>query len=133
MQNRINIMGRLVGDPELRYTKNSTPVCSCRIACERDYKNADGERETDFIDVVAWRNLAENMAQYFSKGRMAIIDGRLQIRPWTGRDGTKHYATEILASSVYFGDSKPAGTAEAAEPAAVGAGYTDDYDEKLPF
>lgn len=109
MLNHISIMGRLVADPELRRTTKGTAVCSFRIACDRDQKNADGEHDTDFLDVVAWRGLAENISRYFTKGRMAIIDGRLQIRPWTDRDGVRHYATEILASRVYFGDSRPKG------------------------
>lgn len=109
MLNHITIMGRLVADPELRRTPKGTAVCTFRIACDRDVKNADGERETDFIDVVAWRGLAENVARYFSKGRMAVLEGRLQICPWTDRDNVRHYATEILASRIYFGDSKPKG------------------------
>lgn len=84
MLNRITIMGRLVANPELRYTPKGTPVCSIRIACDRETKNADGEYDTDFIDVVAWRSVAENIARRFAKGRMAVIDGRLQIRPWDG-------------------------------------------------
>lgn len=107
MLNRITIMGRLVADPELRRTPKGSAVCSFRIACDRDQKNADGEYDTDFIDVVAWHGLAENIARYFTKGRMAVIDGRLQIRPWTDRDGARHYATEILAGRIYFGDSRP--------------------------
>ena len=90
MLNRITIMGRLVANPELRYTPKGTPVCSIRIACDRETKNADGEYDTDFIDVVAWRSVAENIARRFAKGRMAIVDGRLQIRPWTDRDGIRH-------------------------------------------
>ena len=100
MLNRITIMGRLVANPELRYTPKGTPVCSIRIACDRETKNADGEYDTDFIDVVAWRGQAENIARRFAKGRMAVIDGRLQIRPWTDRDGIRHYATEITASTL---------------------------------
>ena len=116
MLNRITIMGRLVANPELRYTPKGTPVCSIRIACDRETKNADGEYDTDFIDVVAWRGQAENIARRFAKGRMAIVDGRLQIRPWTDRDGIRHYATEILANRVYFGDSRPAAEAENEPP-----------------
>lgn len=107
MLNHISIMGRLVADPELRRTPKGTAVCTFRIACDRDAKNADGEHDTDFIDVVAWRGLAESVSRYFTKGRMAVVDGRLQIRPWTDRDGERHYATEILANRVYFGDSRP--------------------------
>ena len=126
MLNRITIMGRLVANPELRYTPKGTPVCSIRIACDREVKNADGEYDTDFIDVVAWRSVAENIARRFAKGRMAVIDGRLQIRPWTDRDGIRHYATEILANRVYFGDSRPAVEAENEPPEEDGYDYNDE-------
>ena len=106
MLNHIDIAGRLVRDPELREA-NGVPVCSFRIACDRDYKTQSGERETDFFDVVAWRKLAETVGQYFTKGRMAVVSGRLQARTWTDRDQNKRYSTEIVADSVYFGDSKP--------------------------
>ena len=106
MLNYIFIMGRLTQDPELRRA-GDTPVCTFRIACDRDYKTKDGNKETDFVDVVAWRGLAETVAKYFAKGRMAIVEGRLQIRPWTDKDGNKRYATEIVAERVRFGDSKP--------------------------
>ncbi|MBQ9346845.1 MAG: single-stranded DNA-binding protein [Oscillibacter sp.] len=106
MLNRIIVMGRLTKDPELR-DANGTPVCTIRIACDRDYKSQNGERETDFFDVVAWRGVAETVSKYFTKGRMIVVDGRLQIRPWTDRENVKRYATEIVADSVYFGDSKP--------------------------
>ena len=126
MLNQITIMGRLVANPELRYTPKGTPVCSIRIACDRETKNADGEYDTDFIDVVAWRSVAENIARRFAKGRMAIVDGRLQIRPWTDRDGIRHYATEILANRVYFGDSRPAVEAENEPPEEDNYDYDDE-------
>jgi len=132
MLNHITIMGRLVADPELRRTQKGTAVCSFRIACDRDVKNADGEHDTDFIDVVAWRGLAENIARYFIKGRMAVIDGRLQIRPWTDRDGTRRYTTEILASRVYFGDSRPRDeNGENSDEPSEGDDLNDDGE--LPF
>ena len=106
MLNHIVMMGRLTKDPELRQA-GDTPVCSFRIACDRDYKNKAGEKETDFVDVVVWRKMGENVAKYFSKGRMAVVSGRLQIRPWTDQEGNKRYSTEIVAEHVYFGDSKP--------------------------
>ena len=106
MLNRIIVMGRLTKDPELRDAKG-TPVCTIRIACDRDFKSQNGERETDFFDVVAWRGLADTVSKYFTKGRMIVVDGRLQIRPWTDRDNVKRNATEIVADHVYFGDSKP--------------------------
>lgn len=107
MMNRITLMGRLVRDPELRRTQNNIPVCSFSIACDRDYKNADGEKVTDFIDIVAWRQTAEFVSKYFTKGRMAVVDGRMQLWDWTDREGKKRRSAEILASSVNFGDSKP--------------------------
>lgn len=108
MLNHIVIMGRLTRDPELRYTSNGTSVASFTLAVDRDFKNASGDRETDFIDVVAWRNTAEFVSRNFSKGRMAVVSGRLQIRVWTDKDGSKRKSAEIVADSVYFGDSKPA-------------------------
>ena len=108
MLNRLTLMGRLCADPELRTTQNGVPVCSFRLAAERDYPDANGERVTDFFDVVAWRGTAEFVSKYLSKGRMAVIDGRLQLRDWTDREGNKRRAAEVIADSVYFGDSKPA-------------------------
>lgn len=106
MLNHITIMGRLTRDPELRRTQSGTAVTSFSIACDRDFKSQSGEKETDFIDVVAWRNTAEFVSRYFSKGRMAVVEGRLQIRDWTDREGGKRRSTEIVADNVYFGDSK---------------------------
>ena len=106
MLNKIVIMGRLTRDPELRRTQNGTPVTSFSIACDRDFKSQNGEKETDFIDVVAWRGTAEFVSRYFGKGRMAVVEGRLQIRDWTDRDGGKRRSAEIVADNVYFGDSK---------------------------
>ena len=130
MLNRITIMGRLVANPELRYTPKGTPVCSIRIACDQETKNADGEYDTDFIDVVAWRGQAENIARRYTKGRMVAIDGRLQIRPWTDRDGIRHYATEILANRVYFGDSRPV---EAKDEPPEEDNYDYDDEGELPI
>ena len=109
MLNKIVVMGRLTRDPELRRTQNGTAVTSFSVACDRDFKSQSGEKETDFIDVVAWRTTAEFVSKYFAKGRMAVVFGRLQLRDWTDRDGNKRRAAEIVADSVYFGDSKPAG------------------------
>jgi single-strand DNA-binding protein len=106
MLNNITIMGRLTRDPELRRTQNGIAVTSFSIACDRDYKPENGERETDFIDCVAWRGTAEFVQKYFAKGRMAVVSGRLQIRPWTDKDGNKRRSAEIVAENVYFGDSK---------------------------
>ena len=107
MLNHITLMGRLTRDPELRRTGSGTAVTSFTLAVDREFKDKDsGERQTDFIDVVAWRTTAEYVCKYFSKGRMAVVEGRLQIRDWTDKDGGKRKSAEILANSVYFGDSK---------------------------
>ncbi len=109
MLNKIFIMGRLTRDPELRRTQNGTAVAGFALAVDRDYKNADGTKETDFIEVVAWRSSAEFVSKYFTKGRMAIVEGRLQIRDWTDKDGNKRRNAEVVADNVYFGDSKKEG------------------------
>lgn len=106
MLNRVTLMGRLVADPELRSTASNLSVCSFRIAVDRDYKKGD-QKETDFIDIVAWRSTAEFVANYFKKGRVIAVDGRLQIRQWTDNDGNKRFVTEVIADNVYFGDSRP--------------------------
>ena len=103
--NHIVIMGRLTKDVELRRTNSGVAVASFTIACDRDFGN-NGEKETDFVDVVAWRNTAEFVDKYFSKGRMAVVSGRLQIRTWNDKDGNKRKTAEIVADNVYFGDSK---------------------------
>ena len=118
MLNRIVLMGRLTRDPELRRTQSGTAVVSFSVACDRDYAAQGAEKETDFIDVVAWRNTADFVSKYFSKGRMAVVSGRLQIRSWEDKDGNKRKTAEIVAESVYFGDSKRDGqNASAAAPA----------------
>ena len=106
MLNKIIIMGRLTRDPELRRTGSGTAVTSFSLAVDRDFKSQSGEKETDFIDVVAWRSTAEFVSKYFTKGRMAVVEGRLQIRDWTDRDGGKRRSAEVVADNVYFGDSK---------------------------
>ena len=107
MLNKIIIMGRLTRDPELRRTGSGTAVTSFSLAVDRDFKSQSGEKETDFIDVVAWRSTAEFVSKYFTKGRMAVVEGRLQIRDWTDKDGGKRRSAEIVADNVYFGDSNP--------------------------
>ena len=106
MLNRIVLMGRLTRDPELRRTQSGTAVTSFTIACDRDFKAQSGEKETDFIDIVAWRGTAEFVSKYFAKGRMAIVEGRLQIRDWTDNNGGKRRSAEVVADNIYFGDSK---------------------------
>ena len=151
MLNQIIIMGRLTRDPELRRTQSGTAVCSFSVAVDRDFKSQSGEKETDFIDVVAWRATAEFAAKYFTKGRMAIVEGRLQIRPWTDKEGNSRRSAEVVADNIYFGDSKrdsagdmggysaPAYTAPAGGYSApVGGGSSgfaeiDEEDGDLPF
>ena len=106
MLNKIIIMGRLTRDPELRRTGSGTAVTSFSLACDRDFKSQSGEKETDFIEVVAWKNTAEFVSKYFSKGRMAVVEGRLQIRDWTDKSGNKRTTAEVVADNVYFADSK---------------------------
>lgn len=109
MLNKIFIMGRLARDPELRHTQSGTAVASFTLAVDRDFKEKNtGEKVTDWIDVVAWRNTAEFVSKYFSKGRMAVVEGRLQIRDWNDRDGNKRRSAEVVADNIYFGDSKRA-------------------------
>ena len=105
MLNHIVVMGRLTHDPELRKTAAGVSVTSFSVAVDRDFSQ-DGQKETDFIDVVAWRSTAEFAAKYFTKGRMAVVSGRLQIRNWEDKEGNKRRTAEILAENIYFGDSK---------------------------
>ena len=107
MLNHIVLMGRLTRDPELRRTGSGLAVASFSLAVDRDFGNREtGERETDFIDIVAWRNTAEFVSKYFTKGRMAVVSGRLQIRNWTDKEGNKRRSAEVVADNVYFGDSR---------------------------
>lgn len=110
MLNRVIVMGRLTKDPELRRTQSGHAVAGFSVACDRDY-SGDGGKETDFLDIVAWRSTAEFVSKYFTKGRMAVVSGRLQIRSWTDKDGNGRRSAEIVADSIYFGDSKPGGQA----------------------
>ena len=133
MLNKIILMGRLTRDPELRRTGNGTAVTSLTLAVDRDYKSQSGEKETDFIDVVAWRSTAEFVSRYFAKGRMAVVEGRLQIRDWTDKDGGKRRSAQVVADNVYFGDSKrtvsDSDTPAAGEIAAIPEGE----EGELPF
>ena len=140
MLNHITIMGRMTRDPELRRTGSGVAVTSFSIACDRDIANKDsGERETDFIDCVAWRGAGEFVGKHFNKGSMIVVSGRLQIRSWTDKDGNKRRTAEVIADNVYFGDSKkesssaPAG--EYAAPVAPASDFAllSGDDEQLPF
>lgn len=110
--NRVNIMGRLGKDPELRRTNDGTAVCSFSLAVERDFSDESGKRPVDWVDVVVWRKSAEFVCKYFSKGQQAVVDGSLRQRSWE-KDGVKHNTLEVLADRVYFGDTKSSGTSAA--------------------
>lgn len=145
MLNHITIMGRLVRDPDLRRTQSGTAVASFTLAVDRDFANKDtNEKECDFIDCVAWRNTGEFVSKYFSKGRMAVVSGRLQMRKWTDNNGQKRISAEVVADNVYFGDSKPKDGTNSAAPvdtaapagAPVMAGdfaMLEGDDSELPF
>lgn len=130
MLNLITAMGRFTRDPELRYTNTQTPVTSFTIACDRDFADKDtGERKTDFIDCVAWRGTAEFINKYFSKGSMAVVTGRLQLRDWVDNDGNKRRNAEILVGDIYFGEKK-----KESAPAAAPEFYDIPDDEMdVPF
>ena len=135
MLNTITIMGRMTRDPEIRHTDSGVSVASFALAVDRDFGNREtGEKETDFIDVVAWRNTAEFVSKYFSKGRMAVVSGRLQIRSWTDKDGNKRRSAEVVADNVYFGDSKrDSSSAPAPAPAQDDYAMLTDEDSNSPF
>ena len=125
MLNHITIAGRLARDPELRRTGTGVAVTSFTLAVDRDYAPDGQEKETDWIDCVAWRNTGEFVAKHFAKGRMAIVSGRLQIRSWTDKEGNKRRTAEVVADNVYFGDSKPEGNSQGGN--AYGSAPTSTY------
>ena len=154
MLNHIVLMGRLTRDPELRRTGSGIAVASFSLAVDRDFGSSanNGEKETDFIDIVAWRNTAEFVSKYFTKGRMAVVEGRLQIRAWQDKEGNNRRSAEVVADNVYFGDSRPGGAggnnggySQAPAYGAPAGGYSapvggpsdfaeiDEEDGDLPF
>lgn len=134
MLNRIIISGRMTADPELRRTQSGTAVASFTLAVERDFKNQNGGKETDFINCVAWKGSAEFASNYFSKGRMAVVDGRLQMRDWTDKDGNKRRSFDVVVQSMYFCDSKKEETAyPSAQDLANRFEELDNSEEILPF
>ena len=150
MLNHITIMGRFVRDPELRRTGSGIAVASFTLAVDRDFKaSSGGEKEVDFIDCVAWRQTGEFVSKYFTRGRMAVVSGKLQIRSWTDKDGNKHRTAEVNADNVYFADSKSEKTSTAPQtqaPASYGTpaysapaypasdfAMLEDDDAQLPF
>lgn len=132
MLNQITIMGRLTKDPELRRTGSGTAVASFSIACEDDFSSKGTEKQTHFFDCTAWRNTAEFISKYFAKGRMIIVTGRLTTREWTGNDGSKHRNVEIIADTVYFGDSKKDGNNAAAPAGGYNAPAGGGYNAPAP-
>lgn len=134
MLNSVSIQGRLARDPELRKTQSGLSVCSISLAVERDFADkASGKREADFLNVVAWRNTADFIANYFLKGDMMVVCGRLQARSYTDRDGNKRTATEVLAESAYFCGSKPRRDESIAPPPYSDMPNNDGDEEELPF
>ena len=140
MLNRIILMGRLTRDPELRHTQTGTPVASFSLAVDRDFKDkTTGEKSTDFIDIVAWRQTAEFVSRFFTKGRMAVVEGRLQIRDWIDKDGGKRRSAEVIADGIYFAGAKAAppseGNADEGTLPPPPAGDLQDLDDdgELPF
>lgn len=127
MLNQIIIMGRLTRDPELRRTANGIAVASFTLAVDRDFSPKEGEKETDFVDCVAWRNTGEFVSKHFTKGRMAVVSGRLQIRGYTDKEGNKRRVAEVVAESVYFGDSKKEASSD--NSASNGGGYGGGYPD----
>lgn len=142
--NRIIIQGRLCADPELRHTQSGIPVATARIAVERNFKDkSTGERAADFVNIVAWRGTGEFFNKFFTKGRMVVVDGRLQMRDWTDKDGSKRTTAEIVAENVYFGDSKREDSSNTLRAYNQPSGYGDTTaegqfseipdDEEMPF
>ncbi|MDY3014682.1 MAG: single-stranded DNA-binding protein [Evtepia sp.] len=124
MLNKIFLQGRLVADPELRHTQSGVAVASFRLAVDRDFKDREtGERKADFINVVAWRQTGEFVSRFLSKGRMAIVEGKLQTREYTDREGNRRYATEVVADNVYFADSRKEAEGGGYAPAPARGGY----------
>lgn len=132
MLNKVILMGRMARDPELRRTGTGVAVCSFTLAVDRDFKGQNGEKETDFIDVVTWRGTAEFVSKYFSKGRLAAVVGSLQIRNWE-KDGVKHRSAEIIADNVYFGESRQGTMSDNLEDQKPAFAQIEQADDDLPF
>ena len=134
MSNRIVLIGRLTKDPELRYTQSGKAVCTFTLAVDRPYLANNGNREADFINIVVWNKTAENCAQYLAKGKLAAVDGRLQIRSYDGQDGQRRYVTEVIADNVQFLSPKSEAQQSGQQEAWIGdsGGYASPADD-LPF
>lgn len=133
MLNHIVIMGRLARDPELRHTQSGTPVATFRMAVDRDFKDKNtGERATDWIDVVAWRGTGEFVSRYLAKGRLAVVEGRLQMREWTDKEGNRRTTAEVVADNVYFADSRRDGDGGDRGGSYGAPGYGGGYGNSRP-
>lgn len=136
MLNKVFLQGRLVADPELRHTQQGTPVASYRLAVDRDYKSKDSNAQnTDFVNIVSWRNTAEFVSRYFTKGRMMLVEGRLQMRSYTDKDGNRRVAAEVVTDNVHFADSRKDGGNNEDGSLQESAGFEElaDDDGDLPF
>lgn len=133
MLNHIVLQGRLCADPELRHTPSGVAVASVSVACDRDRKQEDGSRETDFIDLVAWRGTAEFLSRYFRKGDMVLAEGRMQIRNWTDKEGNKRRSAEVQAAQLYFGSAKTGNRSGETAVAPQEIRELDEDDGNLPF
>jgi len=136
MLNRVILIGRLTKDPELRYTPNGVAVTNFTLAVERNFKNAQGEKETDFFSCSVFKQLAELCANYLAKGKLASVDGRIQIRTYNDKDGQKHWVTEIIGESVQFLSPKDGGNENTESPAKSGKGsfgHEVNLDDDIPF
>lgn len=141
MLNRVVLIGRLTRDPELRYTPNGVAVASFTLAVDRNFKNAQGERETDFIPCVVYRQLAELCANYLAKGKLAAVDGRMQVRSYDGQDGQKRWVTEVIGENVRFLSPKDGGSSGSGSSSPSGSssgevgsfGHEVSLDDDIPF
>ena len=136
MLNKVFLQGRLVADPELRHTQQGRPVASYRLAVDRGYKSKDSNAQnTDFVNIVSWRNTAEFVCKYFTKGRMMLVEGRLQMRDYTDRDGNRRVAAEVVTDNVHFADSRKDGSNNEDGSLQESAGFEEltDDDGDLPF
>ena len=137
MLNTVNLMGRFTKAPELRHTTSGVSVTAFTLAVDRDYAPKDGERETDFIECVAWRNTAEFVCKYFNKGSMAVVSGSLEVRKWTDKEGNNRRATEVKVENIYFGSSKQSqGGGETVKPVPAAPVYNnaaEDYADDIPY
>lgn len=134
MYNRVILIGRLTKDPELRYTTNGTGVASFTLAVDRNFKSSNGEKETDFINIIAWRNLGERCSEYLSKGKLAAVEGRLQLRNYEGQDGVKRTVAEVVADDVRFLSPKDSAISKKdIDDLAHSVQNAPFYDEDVPF